>query len=119
MTEYFIELNHLHFVAYHGLYEQEKINGGEFVVDLKAGIKVGNEKIDQLSQTADYEVLYEIIRKVMAEPKDLLETVAGEIIEKIHERFVNILSIEIKITKKKPPIPDFKGEAAVRLVRIY
>lgn len=119
MNQYSIELTGLRFFAFHGIYEEETKNGGEFLVEVKAVLKNTPEKIVHIKDTADYAVLYKLISNVMAEPEKLLETVTAKIAEKIHERFQNISDLDITLTKLKPPIKDFEGRAAVRLIKKF
>lgn len=119
MNQYSIELTGLRFFAFHGLYEEEIKKGGEFLVDLKAVLHTSTDKIEHINDSADYAVVFEIISRVMAEPEKLLETVAGKMAEKIHERFQKISELDITIAKLKPPIKDFEGRVAVRLVKKY
>jgi dihydroneopterin aldolase len=117
MSEFIIELKQLYFFSFHGLYEEERKVGGEFVVDLF--VKYPEEKqITSLSQTINYAALYAIIKEEMNQPKDLLETLAQSIAEKIHTAYPSVNEIDIRIEKKNPPIVGFVGSVAVSFKKL-
>ena len=49
----------------------------------------------------------------MGKPRDLLETLAMEIIETIHSQFPKLQKAEISITKMHPPIENLEGMVGV------
>lgn len=112
-----IELNGLEFFAYHGVYEEERRAGNNFIVNLAI---IGDfEKAvesDKLEDTLNYELLYEIIADEMHKPSNLLEHVAGRIRNTILEEFSQVKSIEISIEKLTPPIKGKCQSTKVTLV---
>jgi len=113
-----IQLQQLEFFAYHGMYESEKMNGNNFLVD--AIITINEEKqILYIDQTVDYVNVYDIISKRMQIATPLLETIAQELISTIYAADKRIQSIEINIKKLTPPIPDFKGTVAVQIKKSF
>ncbi|MFT3681102.1 MAG: dihydroneopterin aldolase [Ferruginibacter sp.] len=113
-----IHLHALEFFAYHGLYEDEKKVGNNFIVDVTVEIDA-DEKITALSQTVDYVILYEIIHKRMQRATKLLETVAQDLAEEMHLADNRIKSIAVTIKKLTPPIPNFRGSVSVSLKKTY
>lgn len=113
MGEFTIELRGLQFYSFHGLYEEEKKAGGEFVVDVWAKFPDLEQGLKSIIDTANYASLFAIIKEEMEEPRELLETLAQSICEKIHSRYSFLHRIEIKIEKKKPPITGITGSVAV------
>jgi dihydroneopterin aldolase len=113
MSEITIELKCLNFYSFHGVYEEEKKVGGEFVVDLSVKLISENEKINSITDTVNYALLYEIVKTEMSQPRELLETIAQSTLEKIHLSFPQTKEIEIRIEKKSPPIFNFSGNVAV------
>jgi dihydroneopterin aldolase len=59
---------------------------------------------DEVADTLNYAELYDLVKEEMAIPSKLLEHVAGRIVKGINERFPKVSSIELKITKKNPPM---------------
>lgn len=111
-----VSLNDLHFHSHIGVFNQEKTVGNEFVVNLTVTL-TPPDKIDDnsLHQMISYADLYEIVKFQMSLKRDLLETVAYEIILAIKKRWSNINSGKISIAKLTPPIPNIQGFASITL----
>jgi len=107
-----IHLHQIKLHAFHGLYKEEKRDGNDFELNLDI-VFPAKEKILRLQQTIDYVEIFDIIKKRMAIPTPLLETVAQDLAQLIHEYDARIHSISITIKKLNPPIPDFVGEVGV------
>lgn len=101
-----MELSGLEFHAYHGCLESEKKEGNRFIVDFKAVYKVRRPaKTDDIQDAADYSVIYELIRKEMETPSELLEHVANRIMNAVKDQFSHALPlIKVTVTKCNPPI---------------
>ena len=100
-----IFLNSVHFYAFHGVMPQEQKVGGEFLVDLRVGYPIEKAmETDEVSDTLNYAELYALVKQEMETPSRLLEHVAGRIIHAIRDRFPQVSSINLKITKKNPPM---------------
>jgi dihydroneopterin aldolase len=113
-----IELKDLHFHAFHGLYPEEKIRGGQFIVALRVDyhLPVSNSTSSTtitIDNTIDYAVLFEICQEIMTQPTELLENVAKALSNAIKARFSRACCIEVAITKCKPPIPGCTGSSIV------
>jgi dihydroneopterin aldolase len=87
-----------HFHAYHGYYEQEQLYGHTFIVDCEIQLASSPGAHDELSDTLNYEVLYQIIADEISRTKKLLETVIQAIIAKI-EAQPNVAAGHVQITK--------------------
>jgi len=114
MGEFTIELNKLVFFSFHGLYEEEKKVGCEFIVDLFAKYTSDKKTISSIDETVNYTTLYEIVKTEMNRSRDLLETIACSIAEESMKSLPQIKEIEIRIEKKNPPIVGFTGSVAVK-----
>ena len=115
---YTIHLNNLHFHAYHGLFDEEKIIGNEFIVNVEIGLSI-EQIIDELNQTIDYSKVYKIIQDNMNIPTPLLETLVANISNSIYVYDNRINQISIKIEKKHPPIQNFTGNVAVSFKKSF
>lgn len=113
MNYFLIQLEDCRFFAYHGLYDQERKNGNDFIVNLTLKYPVINPEDDRMENSVSYADLYEIVREEMKIPGNLLESVATRISGRIIEKWPGTLGIEVKITKSHPPIPEFTGRASV------
>lgn len=108
-----IHLHQLVFHAFHGLYEEEKILGNEFMVDLTVQHHPAIIPIHAINDTINYVALYELVKKRMEVPVLLLETLATSIAQDILLQFVLAETVNISITKLHPPISEFSGQVGV------
>lgn len=104
----YIELEKMTFFARHGVFEDERLTGNTFEVDLRIRTDAGKAvESDDVADTVSYAVIYDIVAEEMSEPAALLEHLAGRIIKSVRKRFPDISEIEIKVSKLNPPV---KGE---------
>ena len=109
-----IELKQLRFLAYHGLYAEERKTGNEFEINLAVSYQPFSGTITGISDTVNYSELYRLLKSEMQKPRHLLETLVMEVAEVIHVSFLQIKKIEISITKLHVPIAKFTGTAGVK-----
>ena len=98
-----ISLNGLKFISKIGLYDFERDQGNNFIVN----ISVDSEKIrfnDKISGTVNYEKMYSIVESEMSVSCNLMETVAHNISNRIHSELENIKLCKIEIIKENPKI---------------
>ena len=62
-------------------------------------------RTDDLVDAIDYGAIYEIIRREMAQPANLLEHLADRMMNAITDRFPAIERAELTVTKFNPPLP--------------
>ena len=107
----YILLSDLRFHAFHGVLPQERLVGGNFVVDLRVGYPLAQAMTsDQVNDTLNYASLYALVEREMQQPSSLLEHVAGRIAQAIAKTFPQALSIDLTLTKQNPPMgADCKG----------
>ncbi len=111
-----IELRGLLFHARHGVMEQERTTGGEFVVDVSVQYDVTAAVLsDHVEDTLNYVEIYEIINREMQTPSNLLEHLAGRIGGSMMETFPQVQEIVITVTKKNPPLGAQLEGASVTL----
>ena len=100
-----IELEGMEFHAYHGCQEKERREGNTFIVDFHAETELKKAvKTDDLENTIDYGRIYDIVAEQMAIPSNLLENVAGRILDAIRKEFDDILFLKVRVSKKNPPV---------------
>ena len=100
-----IELVGMEFHAFHGCLESERKEGNTFVVDFRgkmAGRKAA--KSDDLNDAADYSKIYEIVAAEMATPSNLLENVAGRVVDAIMKASLGFWFVQVRVSKKNPPV---------------
>ena len=103
-----IFIEDLKIYAYHGVLPEENIIGTYYIVNLELHADLWKStESDDLNDTISYADINDIIHEEMKISSQLLEHVAGRIINKINEHFPSISYLKIRITKTNPPM---KGE---------
>lgn len=117
VKESYIQLRNLRFHAHHGVLEQERLTGGDFIVSVRVAYPLGQAaQSDHVEDTLNYAELFEIINKEMQTPSSLLEHVAGRIGESIFAHFHQATSVQLTIVKKNPPMGADCDGAAVEFI---
>lgn len=101
-----VVLEGMRFHAFHGVYEAEQVLGGEYVVDVyvDTGIAIAS-KTDSLADTnVNYETVFQICLVEMSKPRNLLESVVGDIIYKMKRQFPSMKGVKVRVKKLNPPI---------------
>jgi len=106
-------IHNLQFVAFHGCFEEEKILGNKFTVNLEA--ETNDHKVESINDTVNYVHLFQIIKKHMDIPTKLLENVMQNIVKDIFTQHQAINTIDMSITKNHPPIKELNGRVCVKL----
>lgn len=116
ITDTRIELTGLLFRARHGVEEREKAVGNSYRVTLSVRPRHAEAAMrsDCVDDTISYADLYEVTRHVVTgeQPSDLLEHVAGRLLEELGLRFPDLAEATVTITKLSPPIRGFIGDGA-------
>ncbi|MFN8396122.1 MAG: dihydroneopterin aldolase [Bacteroidia bacterium] len=100
-----IALEGMRFFAEHGVFEEERILGNFFEVDV--WVNAGNVHMpqkDSLDETLDYAVIYKTVARIMGERRHLLETLLVAIGEEIVREWPEIVSVRVRVTKENPPV---------------
>lgn len=111
-----ILLPELRFFAYHGAKSQERLTGAFFYVT--AEIDTDSTRAlssDKLNDTVSYGALYRCIKKEMAIPSNLLEHVAGRIVERIFSEFPLVKCIRLRLMKENPPMGADCRQAGIEI----
>jgi dihydroneopterin aldolase len=114
-----VHLHNLHFNSFHGIHEEEKILGNEYLIDASVKFHEEREVITSIQDTINYEDIYNIIKERMSVPTPLLETIVMEIGNEIHIEFPQVRSINISLKKMYPPIEGIQGAAGVNWQREF
>jgi 7,8-dihydroneopterin aldolase/epimerase/oxygenase len=114
----FLLLNNMQFHAYHGVFEQERIVGNTFFVDLKIGGDFSQAcKSDQIEDALNYASIFTEVQSEMQKPCNLIERIAENICSRLKSTFKEIQTIEIKLTKQNPPIKGQLDSVSILLTR--
>ena len=114
-----IELSGLVLFGHHGYLEEERRLGQRFLVDL--WVDVADDRAvssDDIEHTADYRHIAAAVREVFAGPeKQLLEGLAGEVVDTILERFAAVQLVRVRVRKPDVVLDPPVEHAAVIVER--
>ena len=100
-----ITLRGLTFFAFHGVLPEERQQGNRFVVDLVLEADISRAVCtDNLDDTVNYAEVYEVVRREMVVPSQLLEHVCGRIATALLDAFAPLQRVRVSVTKRNPPI---------------
>ena len=104
--------------GHHGVFEHERTDGQDFVVDVDlevdTTVAAGS---DELGDTVDYGAVAAAVAAVVSgEPVNLLETLTQRIASACLAD-VRVTSVEVSVHKPQAPIPLTFGDVAVTIVR--
>ncbi len=99
-----------------GFYSEEQLLGNEFYVDVSVSFPFNNPNSEQLDNTINYEELYQILVEIMAPRRELLESAAEDVLNKLLEKYANLQTISVSIRKQNPP---FGGDTAQSVVSLH
>lgn len=99
-----IELIGLRAFAHHGVFDHERENGQEFVVDVRVSLDLGDaSETDDLEKTIHYgELAEEVVAAVESSPVDLIETVAKRVVDVV---LLHQQARVVRVTVHKPQAP--------------
>jgi dihydroneopterin aldolase len=109
-----IELRGLTVRGNHGVFEHERRDGQDFIIDITLWIDLAAAAAsDDLNDTYDYGVLAQRAADIVAGPaRDLIETVAAEIAEEVMADD-RVHAVEVVVHKPSAPIPLTFSDVAV------
>lgn len=109
-----IELRGLTVRGNHGVFEHERRDGQDFIIDITLWIDLAEAAAsDDLDDTYDYGVLAQRAADVVAGPaRNLIETVAAEIAEDVMADS-RVHAVEVVVHKPQAPIPLSFTDVAV------
>ncbi|CAM4087350.1 MULTISPECIES: dihydroneopterin aldolase [Tsukamurella] len=109
-----IELTGLRVTGNHGVFDHERRDGQEFIVDLVLWVDSRPAAAsDDLADTVDYGALAQLAHDIVAgEPRNLIETVAAEIADGIAAD-PRVYATEVTVHKPSAPIPLTFADVAV------
>lgn len=100
-----IEIEEMEFYAYHGHYEEERVVGNRFLLDLR--LECDCDKAagsDQIKDALNYQIAYKVIREQMQQKSHLLENIAKRILDALYNNLPDIKKATIKVRKMNPPM---------------
>lgn len=110
MTDTYITLTDLRIYARHGVSEQERRVGNWFRFDIVLHYDAAAAmRSDDISQALNYAEVTETVRREAAIPSKLLERLAARIHRAVCDRFPQVTSGSVTVTKMRPPVPTLGG----------
>lgn len=104
-TDTYITISRLSLYAHHGVLEQERQVGNEFLVDAILHYDaVTALDSDDVRHALNYAEVIDIIKRVMKIPCNLIEHVTANIIQALLTDLPMLTHGSITITKVKPPV---------------
>lgn len=111
-----VALEGMEFYARHGYYEEERIIGNKYSVDVFMEVDATEAaETDKLEGTVNYEKVYEIVADVMAIDANLLEHLAGKMVNKLKGSFSRARKVTVRVSKYNPPVKGLCHKATVEL----
>jgi dihydroneopterin aldolase len=109
-----IELRGLTVRGFHGVYEHERRDGQDFIVDITVWVDLAAAAAsDDLVDTLDYGALAQRAADIVSgPPRNLIEAVAGEIADDVMADD-RVHAVEVVVHKPSAPIPLAFSDVAV------
>lgn len=106
----------MRFYAHHGCFQQEKTIGTHFTVDIVFNTDTSRaEQSDNIADTVSYLDVYQIVKREMQHPSNLLEHVARRVGEAVLKEFPAVTDIKVKVSKMNPPLGGQMHSVSVEL----
>ena len=113
-----IQIENMEFYAYHGCYKEERLVGNRFIVDLEIITDLKKASVtDNIKDTLNYQLAYEIVREQMKIKSHLLEHVASRILDSLYVKFPGIENAKVRVSKMNPPMGGQMDRVSVTLSR--
>ena len=114
-----IEIKGISEFGYHGVLEEERRNGQEFLVDVVLFLDLSLPSVsDELSETINYAtVCVAISEEITGEPVALIERLAGRISERLFEDFLTLEKVEVTVHKPSAPVEQNFADIFVTITR--
>lgn len=114
-----IIIKDLNIFAYHGVHEEEKRDGQNFIFDITAYLDLSVPcKTDNVNDTVSYSDMIRTVTRVFTSEKyDLIERAAGVVAEALLEEYPIITECDILLRKPDAPIRADFSYVAVEIRR--
>ena len=98
-------LRGLRFHAYHGVLEQERIVGNDYEVSVRMSYDMRRAiATDDVANALNYAEVYEVVKRLMMQPCQLIERVAWRIAVALLDEFPAAKNAEVSLVKLNPPM---------------
>lgn len=99
------QLRGMEFLGHHGCFEEERIIGARFRVDLIYKCEIASVAVkDDVKEAVDYREVYLKIKEVMKTSVNTIERLSYNILDMLKKEYPQILAAELQITKLNPAL---------------
>ena len=89
----------MRFYAHHGCFNQERVIGTHFRVDLSITTDTSKAEVsDNIDDTVSYLEVYQVVKAEMMKPSHLLEHVARRMGERVLADFPSVDNVMVKVS---------------------
>jgi dihydroneopterin aldolase len=105
--------------GYHGVFDFEKRDGQQFIVDLEIEIDLQKASTsDELGDTVDYSLFTRIAQEeIEGKSLNLIEALAGAIADRIKAQSSKVIAVRVTVHKPKAPVSESVADIAVTIRR--
>ncbi len=115
-----IEIENMEFYSYHGCFKEEQVVGNHFQVNILVEAHTeAAQQTDNLNDTINYQIIYNLVAAEMQQKSKLLEHVAHRIIGAITANFPQVIRVRVKVSKINPPMGGKIDRVSVTLEQCY
>ncbi len=109
----------LRLFAYHGVNEEEKQQGQDFIFDIALSVNMNSAcSSDDVNDTVSYAKVVKTVRRVFtAEKYDLIEKCADVVAKAILEEYPAVFTVELTLKKPQAPVNADFDYMAVQITR--
>lgn len=117
IKETWITLNSVRLRGHHGVLEQERTVGGDFVINVSLRVSLDDAALlrDNLDGTVNYAEVHQVIKSEFSRPSNLIEHVTHRMADALLEHFTRIRAVRITVEKIAPPMQADCRSAAFTL----
>jgi dihydroneopterin aldolase len=113
-----IRIEQMEFYSYHGCFEEERIVGNRFIVDLEMQTEMNRAcETDRIEDALNYQTAYDLIKEEMKINSYLLEHIAGRILDSLFNCFPQLVEASVKVSKMNPPMGGKIHSVSVEISR--
>jgi len=113
-----IRIEQMEFYSFHGCFEEERIVGNRFIVDLEMETDMTRAcQTDRIDDALNYQTAYDLVKMEMKTNSYLLEHIACRILDALFRNFPELDKASVKVSKMNPPMGGKIGMVSVELHR--
>ena len=115
MSSYKVKLKSIKLYGHHGVLEEEKEKGQDFLIDIKFAFNKSNDS-DDIEDTVDYSKVYSVAKNVFeAKRYNLLESLVKDIAKNILAQMPKISKAKVTASKQNPPVGGDISQVSVSI----